>query len=98
MLEDPASSLCPCDISSEEVDLRRVDHGAGIASTGRRNMEAETIIANNLDNLHNGTIDVEIPAGVGRVVNPNNTFSPATHARLVPSGSGVKTAFPIILD
>jgi uncharacterized protein RhaS with RHS repeats len=57
---------------------------------------AEKLIADNLDKLKQGTATIEIPLGVGRVVNPDGTFSPATHAVLVPSGSGVKTAFPII--
>ena len=57
---------------------------------------AESIISENLDKLSQGAITIEIPTGIGRVVNPDGTFSPATHARLVPSGSGVKTAFPLI--
>lgn len=59
------------------------------------NVAAEQIIFDNLNNLKNGAINVEIPNGVGRVINPDGTFSPATHARLVPSGSGVKTAYPL---
>lgn len=58
---------------------------------------AEKFIAKNLDKLKKGPITVELPTGLGRVVNPNGTFSPATHARLVPSGLGVKTAYPFVL-
>jgi RHS repeat-associated protein len=59
------------------------------------NLAAEQIIFDNLGNLKNGAINVPIPEGVGRVINPDGTISPATHARLVPSGSGVKTAYPL---
>lgn len=59
---------------------------------------AEHVIADNLGKLKNGTIIVPIPPGIGRVVMPNGTFLPATHAKLVPSKSGVKTAFPIVLE
>ena len=57
---------------------------------------AESFIARNLDKTKNGAVTLELPKGLGRVVNPDGTFSPATHARLVPSGSGVKTAYPLI--
>ncbi|WP_306353313.1 hypothetical protein [Flavobacterium sp. '19STA2R22 D10 B1'] len=57
------------------------------------NSAAEQLIFDNLDNLKNGAINIEIPKGVGRIVNPDGTFTPATHARVVPSGSGVKTAY-----
>ncbi len=56
---------------------------------------AENFIAKNLDRTKNGTIMIELPKGLGRVVHPDGTFSPATHAILVPSGSGVKTAYPV---
>ena len=55
---------------------------------------AEEYIFNNLDKLKNGAKTIELPKGLGRVVNPDGTFTPATHVRLVPSGSGVKTAYP----
>lgn len=58
-------------------------------------LAAEQIIFDNLGSLKNGAINVPIPEGVGRVINPNGTISPATHARLIPSGSGVKTAYPL---
>ena len=58
------------------------------------NGAAEKIISDNLNNLSNGAITVPIPKGVGRVINPDGSYTPATHARLVPSSSGVKTAYP----
>ena len=58
-------------------------------------VEAENFIAKNLDKTKNGTIKIELPEGLGRVIHPDGTFSPATHAVLVPSGSGVKTAYPV---
>ncbi len=57
---------------------------------------AEKIIGDNLGNLKNGAINVPIPAGVGRVIMPNGSFKPATQMRIVPSGSGVSTAYPIL--
>ncbi|WP_298760642.1 RHS repeat-associated core domain-containing protein [uncultured Psychroserpens sp.] len=62
------------------------------------NVAAESIIAKNLEKMKNGAITVPIPKGVGRVINPDGSFSVATHARLVPSGSGVKTAYPLIQE
>jgi RHS repeat-associated protein len=59
------------------------------------NAAAEQFIADHLDELNNGAKTFDLPEGLGRVVNPDGTFSPATKATLVPSGSGVKTAFPI---
>ncbi|MBL8614469.1 MAG: hypothetical protein JNM72_02560 [Deltaproteobacteria bacterium] len=52
-------------------------------------------IAGHLGQLKTGTKKFDLPPGLGRVVNPNGTFSEATRARLVPSGSGVNTAYPI---
>lgn len=50
-------------------------------------VRAEQLIGDNLGKLKNGSITVEIPEGIGRVVMPDGTFVPATHARNVPSGS-----------
>ena len=60
-------------------------------------LAAEEFIFNNLDKTKNGTVTIKLPPGLGRIINPDGSFSPATHARLVPSGAGVKTAYPIIL-
>lgn len=60
------------------------------------NAAAERFIAERLGQLKNGAQTFDLPPGLGRVVNPNGTFSAASKARLVPSGSGVKTAFPLI--
>ena len=39
---------------------------------------------------------VDIPEGLGRVVNPDGSFSPASQATLVPSpGGGYRTAYPV---
>ncbi len=61
------------------------------------NSAAEDFIAKNLNKTKNGTITVELPEGLGRIVHPDGTFTPATHATLVPSKSGVKTAYPVNL-
>ncbi|WP_437622691.1 RHS repeat-associated core domain-containing protein [Sorangium sp. So ce1151] len=60
------------------------------------NAAAEQFIADRVGQLGNGAKTFELPAGLGRVINPDGTFSVATKARLVPSGSGVKTAYPLI--
>jgi hypothetical protein len=60
------------------------------------NARAEQFIADRLGQLKDGARTFDLPKGLGRVVNPDGTFSAATKARLVPSGSGVKTAFPLI--
>ena len=59
---------------------------------------AEAFISENLHQLNNGAKTIKLPEGIGRVVNPDGTFTPATHARLVPSKSGVVTAFPLIVE
>lgn len=44
----------------------------------------------------NGPASVRIPRGLGRVVNPDGSFSPASRATLVPSANGgFRTAYPI---
>ena len=55
---------------------------------------AERFIAAHVDELSEGARSFDLPAGLGRIINPGGTFSPATRVRLVPSGSGVKTAYP----
>lgn len=55
---------------------------------------AEKIIANNLSKLGNGSRIVKIPKNIGRVIDQNGTYIEATHAILVPSKNGVKTAYP----
>ena len=60
------------------------------------NTAAEKFIADRVGQLGQGARTFDLPTGLGRVVNPDGTFSAATKARLVPSGSGVKTAYPLI--
>lgn len=70
------------------------------AATGRSlgqwtdDLGAEKFVADHLGELTQGTKTIPLPKGLGRMVNPDGTFSPATNATLVPSKSGVKTAFP----
>jgi hypothetical protein len=54
----------------------------------------EAFIASHLDELANGAKTFDLPQGFGRQILPDGTFLPATKVRLVPSKSGVKTAFP----
>jgi hypothetical protein len=60
---------------------------------------AEDFIARHLDQLGQGTRDIPLPAsvrGIGRVFkNGDGQIIEATHIRLVPSGTGVDTAFSI---
>ena len=62
-------------------------------------IEAEKFIARHLDQLSNGAIDIPIPASIqniGRVFrNGDGVILSPTHIRLVPSGSGVRSAYPI---
>ena len=44
--------------------------------------------------MKNGAIEIPLPKGLGRVINPDLTVTEATHVLLVPSGTGVKTAYP----
>ena len=55
---------------------------------------AEQFVAGHLDELAQGARTFPSPLGLGRIVNPDGTFSPAIRVRVVPSGSGVKTAYP----
>ena len=60
---------------------------------------AEDFIARHLSQLGQGTRDIPLPtsvSGIGRVFSGNSgKIVEATYIRLVPSGSGVSTAFPI---
>lgn len=61
------------------------------------NQAAASFINNNLGQLNNGATNIPIPEGFpARVINPDGSFDIPTHIRLVPSGSGVKTAYPLI--
>lgn len=55
---------------------------------------AERFIASKLPELAQGPKTFDLPPGLGRQINPDGTFIPATQATLVPSKSGVKTAYP----
>ena len=60
---------------------------------------AEDFISKHLSQLNNGTRDIPIPENlqdIGRIFRDGDgvVFKP-THIRLVPSDSGVKTAYPI---
>ena len=60
---------------------------------------AEDFIARHLSQLGQGARDIPIPnsvGGIGRVFKSGTgELIPVTHIRLVPSGSGVSTAYPI---
>ncbi len=55
---------------------------------------AERFIAGKLADLSQGTRTFELPPGLGRQINPDGTDLPATRVTLVPSKTGVKTAYP----
>lgn len=72
--------------------------GSGVAQ-GQflNNQKAAQFILNNISKTMNGAVNVPIPKNfLARVIMPNGTFKAATHIRLVPGGSGVKTAYPLI--
>ena len=55
---------------------------------------AEEFIASKLPELKQGAQTFDLPAGLGRQINPDGTWSPANKVRLVPSRTGVSTAWP----
>ena len=55
---------------------------------------AERFIASCLLGLSQGSQTFDLPPDLGRQINPDGTFTPATKATIVPSKSGVKTAYP----
>jgi hypothetical protein len=61
------------------------------------NQKAAQFILDNVDKVKNGAINIPIPKDFpARIIMPDETFKAATHIRLVPSGGGVKTAYPLI--
>ncbi|MBW3518533.1 hypothetical protein [Flavobacterium sp. NKUCC04_CG] len=61
------------------------------------NQKAAQFILDNVSKTLNGAVNIPIPKGFpARIIMPDGTFKAATHIRLVPSGSGVKTAYPLI--
>jgi RHS repeat-associated protein len=59
------------------------------------NQAAAEFINDNLGQLKNGAVSLPLPEGLpARMINPDGTYGVATKVRLVPSGSGVKTAYP----
>jgi RHS repeat-associated protein len=65
------------------------------------NQKAAQFILDNVGKTANGAvnipINIPIPKGFpARVIMPDGTFKAATHIRLIPGGSGVKTAYPLI--
>ncbi len=56
---------------------------------------AARLIQDNLGKLKNGAIPVPVAKGFpARVIMPDGSFAPPSSIRLVPSGTGVKTAYP----
>ena len=56
---------------------------------------AAQFIRDNAGATKNGAVSIPIPKDLpARVIMPDGTYAPATKVRLVPSGNGVKTAYP----
>ncbi len=55
---------------------------------------AERFIADRLPELARGPSTFDLPPGIGRQINPDGSMVSANKARLVPSKTGVKTAYP----
>ena len=55
---------------------------------------AEKFIADKLPELTQGAKTFDLPSGLGRQIDPDGTLSPANRVTLVPSETGVKTAYP----
>ena len=61
------------------------------------NQKAAKFILDNVGKTANGAVNIPIPKGFpARVIMPDGAFQSATHIRLIPGGSGVKTAYPLI--
>jgi hypothetical protein len=59
------------------------------------NQAAAKFIMENTSKLKNGAVSLPIPEGLpARIIMPDGTFKVATKVRLVPSGKGIKTAYP----
>ncbi|UBM60822.1 DUF6443 domain-containing protein [Marinilongibacter aquaticus] len=59
---------------------------------------AARFILDNLGKTAQGAVSVPIPQGFpARMVMPDGAFRAATHVRIVPSGTGVKTAYPELI-
>ncbi|QIK54263.1 RHS repeat-associated core domain-containing protein [Dysgonomonas sp. HDW5B] len=77
--------------------LKRAE-GSGMAQ-GQflNNQKAAEFILDNVGKTANGAVNIPIPKGFpARVIMPDGAFQSATHIRLIPGGSGVKTAYPLI--
>jgi hypothetical protein len=62
------------------------------------NQATARFILNNLNKASQGSVSVPIPQNFpARIIMPDGTFRAATHIRIVPSGVGVKTAYPELL-
>ncbi|WP_309680230.1 hypothetical protein [Asaia bogorensis] len=59
------------------------------------NQAAARFISENLQKLKNGAVSLPVPKNLSvRIINPDGTFASARNIKIVPSGSGVKTAYP----
>jgi hypothetical protein len=59
------------------------------------NQKAALFILENLDKTKNGAVSLEMPYGFpARIIHPDGSFSTPSKIKLVPSGNGVKTAYP----
>ena len=60
-----------------------------------RTDKAAKFITQNLDKVKNGAVSLPMPEGFpARMINPDGTFGIPSKIKLVPSGNGVKTAYP----
>lgn len=73
------------------------DHARSIGGTQGQwtdNQQAADYLSQYLDGL-SGPTTVPIPKGLGQVIQADNTAAPATQAVIVPSPTGIRTAYPI---
>jgi RHS repeat-associated protein len=62
------------------------------------NQAAAKFILENINKTTHGAVNIPVPKNFpARVIMPDGTFKAATHIRIIPSGNGVKTAYPLIL-
>lgn len=77
--------------------IKRASGSGMVQGQFLNNQKAAQFILENVDKTAKGAVNIPIPKGFpARVIMPDGTFKTATHIRLVPSGGGVKTAYPLI--
>ena len=77
--------------------INRAKGSGAVQGQFLNNQKAAQFILDNINKTANGAVNIAVPKGFpARVILPDGAFKAATHIRLIPSGGGVKTAYPLI--